>query len=125
MSIIKGILEEELARLEELSVFYKAKISEVPHGSISVKERGGKKYIYLLRHEDKKVIFEYVGKDVPKVRISLNERIKQRKEYQAKLRQVKENLKELRKFLRGASKRTRERRCRTYISASARLWGRP
>lgn len=101
MSVIRGILEEESDRLEELSVFYKEKIAEVPRGSISVKERGGKKYIYLARREDKKIIFEYVGKDVPEVRNALNERIRQRKEYQAKLRQVRENLKEVKRALRG------------------------
>jgi hypothetical protein len=101
MSVIRGILEEECDRLEELSVFYKEKIAEAPRGSISVKERGGKKYIYLARREDKKIIFEYVGKDVPEVRNALNERIRQRKEYQAKLLQVKENLKEVKSALRG------------------------
>lgn len=101
MSIIKGILEEELKRLEDLSVFYKDKIAECPRGSIAVKERGGKRYIYLARREDKKVIFDYVGKDVTDVRHALNRRMKQRKEYEAKLRQVKENLKEIRGSFRG------------------------
>jgi hypothetical protein len=101
MSIIKGILEEELNRLKELSVFYKKKISESPRGSISVKERNGKRYIYLARREDKKVVFDYIGKDVPEVRKVLSEQMRQRKEYQAKLRQVKENLKEVERSLRG------------------------
>jgi hypothetical protein len=101
MSVIRGILEEECDRLEELSVFYKEKIAEAPRGSISVKERGGKKYIYLARREDNKIIFEYVGKDVIEVRNALNERIRQRKEYQAKLRQARENLKEVKRALRG------------------------
>jgi len=101
MSIIKGILEEELNRLEELSVFYQEKISKAPRGSISVKERNGKRYIYLAHREDKKIIFDYVGKDVPEVRMGLNEQMRQRKEYQAKLRHVKENLKEVKRSLRG------------------------
>jgi hypothetical protein len=104
MSIIKGILEEELARLEELSAFYEDKISEVPRGSISVKERGGKRYIYLAHREGKKVIFNYVGKDVPEMRSALNEHMKQRKEYQVKLRQVQENINEVRRSLRGKRK---------------------
>jgi hypothetical protein len=104
MSIIKGILEEELKRLEELSLFYKEKISKAPRGSISVKDRGGKRYIYLAHREDKKIIFDYVGKDVPEVRDALNERMRQRKEYQAKLSQVKENLKEIKRSLRGKRK---------------------
>jgi hypothetical protein len=100
MSIIKGILEEELKRLEELSVFYKEKISKAQRGSISVKDRGGKRYIYLAHREDKKIIFDYVGKDVPEVRDALNERLRQRKEYQAKFSQVKENLREIKRSLR-------------------------
>jgi len=35
------------------------------------------------------VVFEYVGKDVAYVRHALNEQMKQRREYQAKLREVK------------------------------------
>ncbi len=101
MGIIKGILEEELKRLEELSVFYKDKLSECPRGSISVKERGGKRYIYLARREGKKVVFDYIGKDIPKVRNALNERLIQRKEYYVKLRQVKDNLLEVKRSLRG------------------------
>ena len=46
MSVIMGIMEEELKRLEELSSFYKLKISEMPKGSISVKDKGRKK-LYL------------------------------------------------------------------------------
>ena len=101
MSIIKSILEEELTRLEELSVFYKSKLAESPRGSISVKERQGKRYIYLACREDKKIIFNYVGKDVPEVRNALNERLQGRKEYQLKLHQVNENLREIKRALRG------------------------
>lgn len=100
MSIIKGILKEELARLEDLCVFYDKKMSELPRGSISVKERNRKRYIYLARREDKKIIFKYIGKDTPEVRNALNEQLRQRKEFQSKLRQVKENLKEVRRSLR-------------------------
>jgi len=101
MSVIMGIMEEELKRLEELSSFYRQKISDMPKGSISIKERAGKKYIYLARREDKKVVFEYVGKDSPEIRNSLLKKIEQRKEYQSKLKQVQSNLKEVRKALRG------------------------
>lgn len=101
MGIIRGILEDELKRLEELSVFYQKKISEYPRGSISVKERNGKRYIYLARREDKKVVFDYIGKDAPAVWAALNDKLKQRKEYQAKLCQVKENLREVERSLRG------------------------
>jgi hypothetical protein len=100
MSIIKGILKEELARLEDLCVFYEKKLSEFPRGSISVKERNGKRYIYLARREDKKIIFKYIGKDIPEVRNALNEQLRQRNEFQSKIRQVKENLKEVRRSLR-------------------------
>lgn len=101
MSIIKSILEEELTRLEELSVFYKSKLAESPRGSISIKERQGKRYIYLACREDKKIIFNYVGKDVPEVRNALNERLQRRKEFQLKLHQVNENLIEIKRALRG------------------------
>lgn len=101
MSIIKDILKEELARLEDLCVFYEKKLSAFPRGAISVKERNGKRYIYLARREDKKVFFKYIGKDIPEVRNAIKEQLKQRKEFQLKLRQAKDNLQEVRKSLRG------------------------
>jgi hypothetical protein len=101
MSIMMGILEEERKRLEELLEFYRKKIEEAPRGSLSAKERGGSRYLYLARREGKKVIFDYVGRDIPEVRDTVNEGIRQRKEYQAKLRQVSENLKEVKRGLRG------------------------
>lgn len=104
MSIMRGILEEERRRLEDLSVFYRKKISEFPRGSISVKERNGKRYIYLARRENKKIFFDYIGKDVPELRKPLDEKLQRRKEYQAKLRQVKVNLNEVEKSLRGKRK---------------------
>ncbi|MGD0822135.1 MAG: hypothetical protein ABSA71_15480 [Desulfomonilia bacterium] len=101
MSVMMGILEEERKRLEELLDFYRKKIEEAPRGSISAKERGGRRYLYLARREGEKVIFDYVGRDVPEVRDALDNRIHQRREYQAKLRQVRENLKEVKRALRG------------------------
>ena len=101
MSVMMGILEEELNRLEELLAFYKQKIEEASKGSISVKERGGKRYLYLARREGKKVVFDYVGRDLPEVRDKLEERIRLRRDYQVKLRQVKENIKEVKGALRG------------------------
>jgi len=104
MGIIRGILEDEHERLQNLSVFYKKKISEYPQGVISIKERGGQKYIYLAYRKDKKVVFDYIGKDVPEERKALCAKLKQRKEYQAKLQQVKENLREIERSLRGKRK---------------------
>jgi hypothetical protein len=66
MGIIRGILEEELKRLEELSVFYRKKISEFPRGSISLKERNGNRYIYLARREDKRSFLIISGKMFPR-----------------------------------------------------------
>jgi hypothetical protein len=101
MSVIIGILEDELKRLEELSSFYKQKIAEMQKGSISIKERAGKKYLYLARRENKKVVFQYAGKDSPEIRNPLLEKVYQRKEYQSKLKQVQANLNEVKRALRG------------------------
>jgi hypothetical protein len=79
MEIINRLLEEELKRLGTLHDFYEKKIMESPRGSLSVKARGKNRYLYLARREDKKVVFEYVGKDVAYVRHALNEQMKQRR----------------------------------------------
>lgn len=84
MSIIKGILEEELERLEKLSTFYKNKISEAPLSLISVKVRSRERYIYLAAADGKKLILDYVGKDVPELRNALNERTETKKRVSGK-----------------------------------------
>ncbi len=101
MSIMMDILEEEKKRLEELMDMYRKKIEQAPQGSISAKERGGRRYLYLARREGGRVVFEYVGRDVPEVRDALSEGIRHRKEYQEKLRQARDNLREIKRALRG------------------------
>jgi len=101
MGIIRGSIGKTNSNGWKSFPFSTKKDFGISRGSISVKERNGKRYIYLARREDKKVVFDYIGKDAPAVWAALNEKLKQRKEYQAKLCQVKENLREVERSLRG------------------------
>lgn len=61
MSYVKGILQEELDRLESLYQKYDEKVSSLPRGSLSVKKRNNKEYLYLAYREKSKVKFKYIG----------------------------------------------------------------
>ncbi len=55
MAVLKEMLKEEKERLLKMKKFYEDKIIELPKGSITFKQRGAKKYPYLVYREGKKV----------------------------------------------------------------------
>ncbi len=61
MSYVKGILQEELDRLKSLYKKYDEIVSSLPRGSLSVKKRNHKEYLYLAYREKSKVKFKYIG----------------------------------------------------------------
>ena len=61
MSVIKGVLEEELKRLKELSEDYEKKIDSLRKGSISRKKRNKNVYLYWAFRENDKIKFIYIG----------------------------------------------------------------
>ena len=61
MSVIKGVLKEEVERLERNIEKYESILSSLPHGSLFVRRIGSEKYAYLKRKENGKVISFYLG----------------------------------------------------------------
>ena len=61
MSYLKSILKEEYERLRALSGKYQDEISALPRGSISIKKRNQREYVYLAYRKKGNVKFEYVG----------------------------------------------------------------
>lgn len=101
MGSIFHIIEEEFERLNEAKKAYEAAIKREEQGSPQIKSVGHKNYLYLARRVSSKVKFRYIGNiDEPKARKVLDS-VKQRREYEKLLRGVKNNLKEVRKALRG------------------------
>jgi hypothetical protein len=101
MSIIKGMLQEEYERLKSLLAKYQAEVSKLPAGSVSEKQIKGNRYAYIARRRKSKIEFIYIGRaSSPKVQ-SMRDEIKRRKDYESKIRILKEDIKELERALGG------------------------
>jgi len=101
MSIIQHVLNEELERLEKLSLKYKSDLNKLPKGSISKKLRNGQPYVYRAYRVKDKVKFEYLGKESSPVAQEAKQQSVQRLSYQSKLRQVNSDIKEIRRAVLG------------------------
>ena len=98
-SELRGILEEECNRLQELAEVYKDKISNLPKGHISIKRINNNEYAYLSFREKDKIRSTYIGKPSSEKADKMKERIEKRKEYRSKLKVVKNKIKQLQKIL--------------------------
>lgn len=96
MSILMGVLREELDRLNQHEAIYERDLQEVPKGYISKKNIRGKVSYYLQHREGSKIISKYISaEDLPEVEAM----VKRRKHLEASLRRVKQDQKRLRKVL--------------------------
>lgn len=101
MGSVFHVIEEENERLNEAKAAYEAAIAREDQGSPQIKRIGNKEYLYLARRNGSKIQFRYVGHaDEPKAAKSL-ESVKRRREYEGLLKGIKQDLKEVRKALRG------------------------
>ena len=101
MSILKSVLQEEYQRLIELLNNYEDKLKKLPKGSISRKVINREVYLYRVFRENGKIRFIYIGKEKSEVgKKALRDR-KERIKYQDLLKQVKSEIKEIRRALNG------------------------
>jgi len=92
MAVLKEMFKEEKERLLKMKKFYEDKIIELPKGSIIFKQRGAKKYPYMVYREGKKVRTKYLKlniNDLDKLKFNLDKR----KKYLKLLKAIKEDLK--------------------------------
>lgn len=61
MSVLQGVLFEEIERLERVISNYKEKLYSLPRGSIFVRKMGKSSFVYRKRKENGAVISEYLG----------------------------------------------------------------
>jgi len=101
MSYLKSVLHEEYERLKALLEKYNDEISALPHGSISIKKRNQKEYVYLAYRKKENVKFEYIGSISSEKSKNVEKKVKLRKEYEIKLKQVRKDLKEIEKVING------------------------
>jgi hypothetical protein len=99
MSIAYGILKEELVRLNRLAVKYSREIKRLPQGSLSVKKRYNKNFAYMAFRVNDKVIFKYLGKPDSQKVAAVLEKLKQKQQYQQKLKRVKIDIKDISRMM--------------------------
>ena len=99
MSIVNGILKEELERLERLQAKYSAMLEALPKGSLRKKKIGQKIYFYLVSRKGDRVVTEYLCQgDSPKAK-SFEEQDAKRRDLKSKAKGAKEDIAEIRRSL--------------------------
>lgn len=101
MSAIKNIMQEEHRRLQALYQKYTDKIDSLPKGTVSIKKRNRGEYLYLASRHDGKVKFDYIGAVGSENASKILEQLELRKDYERKLKQVKNDLREIEKVIHG------------------------
>ena len=101
MSYIKNIMQEEHRRLQALCQKYMNKIDSLPKGTVSIKKRNKSEYLYLANRQGGKVRFIYIGSIASEKARKIMGQVNNRKNYESKLKQVRNDLKEIGKVLNG------------------------
>ena len=94
MKILKGILKESEQYYLNIKKNVQKRISSLPEGSIKERKIGGKKYYYLQKREEGKVVQKYLGKDRP---ADILKQIEERRRLRVELKKVNEALKVLKR----------------------------
>lgn len=97
MSILMGVFQEELDRLNRQKAVYEADLKALPKGYISKKNIRGKESYYLQHREGSKVVSKYISAaDLPVIEAQ----VYRRKQLENSLRRVREDQKKLRRVLK-------------------------
>lgn len=78
MSIIQGVLNEEIQRLEHIVQIYTDMLSKLPRGTIFIRKIKNGNFVYRKRKENKLVVSEYLG---PLYKDEVQKEIERSKEY--------------------------------------------
>jgi hypothetical protein len=99
MSIVNGILKEELNRLERLQSKYSAMLEALPKGSLRKKKIGQRIYFYLVSRKGDQVVTEYLCQGNSPEAKSFEEQDAKRRDVKSKFKSVKEDIAEIKKAL--------------------------
>lgn len=100
MGVIKGVLKEELENSSDMLKSYQREIAKIK-GCLVRKKIGRRYYYYLARRHGKKVEFIYKGPISEKVKKAYGEQRKMLNKYKKLSLEVKNQIKFLRRALRG------------------------
>ena len=98
-TVIRGVLQEELERNARSQLAYRAEIKTLPKGSVTIKERGKKRYCYLTHREGQRVCTDYVG-TADAVEEDLRSKVEHRRSLEKVLRHLKSEERFMKKALR-------------------------
>jgi lysozyme family protein len=101
MSIIFDIVKEEYSRLNEALQVYSKRAAKEIKGASRIKLVGKKKYLYIEKREGAKVVYKYIGEIHSPQAASTLESIKRRRKNEESLKKVRNDLKDVKKVLRG------------------------
>jgi len=100
MSTIQTVIKEEYERLRKLQKRYQKEIGKLPKGSLSIKNRKGRKYAYRAYRENDKIKTDYVGRIDSEAAKEIKTLIKKRKELEGLLRKTNQRIAEIKKVLK-------------------------
>jgi len=100
MGAMQGVLKEEYQRLKFLEKRYLQEIAKLPKGSLQEKRIKGVVYPYWVSSHQSKVRYRYVGNLSESKLKQLKEQLALRKKYQALLKDVRQNKKQIEKIIR-------------------------
>lgn len=99
MSVVRGILAEEKARLEALIAKYEERIAALPAGAVRVRRIGERSFLYRNRREGLHVLSEYLGSAEGDEAQRVLELDRQRRHYKERRRAALAELAEVRRAL--------------------------
>lgn len=96
-AILKGILKDSLDYYQDLDRRLRARLKELPRGSILKRRIGRQDYFYLNCRDGRRVVSRYWGRAEPK---QIEKEIKERKLIKKQIQEVEESLKMLERLER-------------------------
>lgn len=104
MSVLFGVMEEEEERLKQVKLLYEERLAKLPKGSLRLRRRGEKTYVYLQYRDGKRVRTRYVGVEGSAEVKALQKQLQERKMTQKFLRSAKTDLRILARVRRAKRK---------------------
>ena len=100
-SVIFHVMHEEYHRLIDADRAYRKSIKDMPQGAPRVKHLRNKDYLYLARRKGPKVVYDYIGAVDSDNAKKILEQVEQRRRYVKLLHDIRHDLKDVKKVLRG------------------------
>ena len=104
MSVLEGVLREELDRLESNLLALKEKLSKLPRGTIYIAKAYNSFFVYRKRKENGRVISEYIGPLDDEISKQAIEQAKDYKRLKAMILDGNKELQKLKKALKAYDK---------------------